>query len=120
MVGFEASSGTTFWIIWMRKPRLKSAVVRVAVETVLSLSRVAGSSAMVGPWECASKDGRLFNRLAEPGLEEVEVAALVGLLDVAREHPAVAALVAGLLWRQGGAASGQLRLRHLHADRAGG
>ena len=39
---------------------------------------------------------RLVDRRAEPGLEEIEVAAFIGLLDVAGEHPAIAALEARL------------------------
>ena len=34
-------SGRTSWIIWLRSPRLKSAVAKVAVLTVFSFSRVS-------------------------------------------------------------------------------
>src|SRR5262245_14034095 len=48
MVGLAGSRGCTSWIIWRRTPRLKSAVVMVAVETAVSLSRVGCLSGM-GP-----------------------------------------------------------------------
>src|SRR6185295_6470621 len=47
MVGWSGPSGCTSWIIWMRKPRLNSAVATVAVETVLSLLRVASLSFVI-------------------------------------------------------------------------
>ena len=53
---------------------------------------------------------------AEAGLEEIEVAALVGLQDVLREHPAVAALVARRRRRPGGAAPRQLVVADLEVD----
>src|SRR6202012_1550486 len=38
----------------------------------------------------------LADRGAEIRFQEIEIAALIGLLDMAREHPAIAALVASL------------------------
>src|SRR5436190_11635589 len=62
---------------------------------------------------------RLLHRLAKSGLQKIEVAAFIGLLDVAGEHPAVAALIAWLRRLPCGAALCELRLRHIEIDRAG-
>src|ERR1700719_3113330 len=48
MVSPLALSGLTSCRNWLRRPRLKSAVQSVAVLTVLSLARVAGSSLVMG------------------------------------------------------------------------
>src|SRR5215472_18422049 len=105
---------------WMRKPRLNSAVATVAVETVLSLLRVASVSLVMFCSPPVSVNRRLTDRLAKAGLEEIEIAAFIGLLDVTRKHPAVAALEArgGLLPL--GAAPGELRLAHIEVDAARG
>src|SRR3712207_8447900 len=72
--------------------------------------------ASLSPVSSRSVDGRLADRQAELGLQEVEVAALVRLADVPVEHPAVAAAEARRRRRPGGAAAGQLLLRDAHAD----
>ena len=38
------ATGRTSWIVWFRRPRLKSAVQRVATLTPISFSRVASLS----------------------------------------------------------------------------
>src|SRR5919202_1851408 len=111
-----AWTGRTSCMNCVRKPRLNRAVASVAVLTSRSLARVSGPRAMAS---ASSVDRRLGHRRAEVGAQEVEVAALVRLLDVPREHPAVAALVARRRRGPGGAAAPQLRLGHLHADGAG-
>ncbi len=50
-------SGCTSWIIWMRKPRLNSAVATVAVETVFSLLRVASLSFDICSFQFPRNDG---------------------------------------------------------------
>jgi hypothetical protein len=40
MLGKLLLSGSTFWMNWLRRPRLNRALHKVAVLTVLSLSRV--------------------------------------------------------------------------------
>src|SRR5580698_9798501 len=80
---------------WTRKPRLYSAVATVAVEMVFSLLRVASLSFVI-LFLPELVDRRLSDRRAEIGLEEIEVAAFIGLADMAGEHPAIAALEAGL------------------------
>src|SRR3954471_23880020 len=107
--------GCTSWIIWMRRPRLNNAVATVAVETDLSLLRVASLSFVMS---FSLVNRRLADRRAEIGLEEVEVAAVIGLLDVLGEHPAVAAFEAALGLLPGGAALFQLGLRHIEIDGA--
>src|SRR5690349_13821007 len=62
----------------------------------------------------------LVDRLAEAGLEEVEVAAFIGLLDMFREHPAIAALEAALGRLPFGSALGKLGLAHVETDGARG
>ncbi|MNO10148.1 hypothetical protein D3C81_2338170 [compost metagenome] len=42
MFGRLAFSGRTSWMNWLRRPRLKSAVHRVAVLTPANLARVSG------------------------------------------------------------------------------
>src|SRR3954468_25101255 len=87
---------------WLRKPRLNSAVATVAVEMVLSLARVASLSLVMISlsWLTRSRapliNRRLLDRGAKAGFEEVEVAAFIGLPDMPREHPAIAALEARL------------------------
>src|ERR1043166_1024442 len=117
---------------WLRKPRLNSAVATVAVEMVLSLLRVASLSLVMrffqvlvipghAPWRgpgMTSINRRLLHRRAKTGFEEVEVAALVGLLDVPREHPAIAALEPGLRLLPCGPAFGKLRFGHIEIDAA--
>src|SRR5690348_6711041 len=141
---------------WMRKPRLNSAVATVAVDTVLSLLRVAslslgiallappfrqsgmrrngagpisilpivamdsGLAATRRPGMTKSINRGLVDRLAETGLEEVEVAAFIGLPDVLGEHPAIAALepARGLL--PCGAAFCELGFAHIEIDGARG
>src|SRR3954468_24084399 len=117
MLGWSALSGCTSWIIWMRRPRLNNAVATVAVETDLSLLRVASVSLVISR---SLVNRRLADRRAEIGLEEVEVAAVIGLLDVLGEHPAIAALEAALGLLPGGAALFELGLRHIEIDGAGG
>src|SRR3954462_3581958 len=116
MVGWSALSGCTSWIIWMRRPRLNNAVATVAVETDLSLLRVASLSLVIS-YSLVNRG--LADRRAEIGLEEVEVAAVIGLLDVLGEHPAIAALEAALGLLPGGAALVELGLRHIKIDGAG-
>src|SRR5882724_7651237 len=140
---------------WTRSPRLNSAVATVAVEMVLSLSRVVSLSLVMvcslspfvipgwpegpGPESittfgsmdsglaAARRPGmtrlinrRLADRGAESRFEEVEIAAVVGLLDVAREHPAIAALEAPFGLLPFGAASGKLGFAHIEIDGARG
>src|SRR5262249_11306530 len=104
---------------WMRKPRLNSAVATVAVETDLSLLRVVSLSLDISS-RSASINRGFIDRLAETGLEEIEVASLIGLLDVLGEHPAIAALEAALGLLPGGAAFCQFRLIHIEIDGARG
>src|SRR5687767_8659498 len=66
----------------------------------------------------SSENVRLSYRRAEAGLQEIEVAAFVRLLDMPREHPAIAALIAGLLCRQAFAAPCELCVGHLQRDGA--
>src|SRR5450631_41046 len=61
---------------------------------------------------------RLADRRTKAGFEEVKVAAFIGLLDVAGEHPAIAALESGFGLLPFGAAFCQLRLRHIEIDAA--
>src|SRR5581483_11435115 len=117
MVGLSGPTGCTSWIIWMRRPRLNSAVATVAVETDLSFVRVASESLDMS---CSLVNRRLADRRAEIGLEEVEVAAVIGLLDVLGEHPAIAALEAALGLLPGGAALFQLGFGDIEIDGAGG
>src|ERR1700681_3490983 len=134
---------------WVRNPRLNSAVATVAVLMVLSLSRVASLSLVMcsypscpsfrgarsanpesrdsgsGPADHPGMTGvsinrRLADRRAKTRFEEVKIAALIGLFDVAGEHPAIAALEAGFGGLPFGAAFGQLRLRNIEIDAARG
>src|SRR5215471_3167237 len=134
---------------WMRKPRLNRAVATVAVETVFSLLRVVSLSwVIIDPFERSFRgarsaspvsrgsgvdashrpgttskslvDGRLADGCAEGGFEKVEVAAFIGLLDVAREHPAIAAREATLRLLPFGAAFGKLGLGDIEVDGARG
>src|SRR6195952_2987010 len=109
-------SGCTFWIIWLRRPRLYSAEASVAVLTVLNLSRVSGCSVMD---LLRSVDHRFGDRRAEFGAQEIEVAAFVGLLDVLGEHPAIAAFETCRGRCPFRAPAGQFRVGYLHADAAG-
>src|SRR5689334_20511688 len=107
---------------WMRKPRLNSAVATVAVETVFSLLRVASlsfdivlypscpsfrsaSAERANPESrgsgfalCAPRNDvslinhRFSDGCAKAGFQEIEITAFIGLTDVARKHPAIAAL----------------------------
>src|SRR5437763_10452913 len=70
--------------------------------------------------EPRSVNRRLADRRAEIGLQEVEVAAVIGLLDVLGEHPAIAALEAALGRLPVGAALFELGFRDLEIDGAGG
>src|SRR3954453_15240276 len=117
MVGWSAPRGCTSWIIWMRRPRLNSAVATVAVETDLSLLRVASLSFVMS---FSLVNRRLADRRAEIGLEEVEVAAVIGLLDVLGEHPAIAAFETSLRRLPGGAAFCQLGFADTEIDGARG
>src|SRR5712672_2508888 len=63
---------------------------------------------------------RLADRRAEPRFEEIEIAAFIGLLDVARKHPAIAALEAPLGRLPFGAAFCQFRFAHIEIDGARG
>src|SRR5437868_15017995 len=63
---------------------------------------------------------RLLHRRAKARFEEVEVAALVGLLDVPREHPAIAALEPRLRLLPCSAAFCKLGVRNIEIDGAGG
>src|SRR5207244_13486386 len=74
-------------------PRLKRMLVSVAVLIDLSLSRVCGLSLLMASRQSSSVDVRLAHGSAEVGLQEVEIAAFVRLLDVLRERVAVAAPV---------------------------
>src|SRR5258707_123987 len=106
---------------WIRKPRLNSAVATVAVETVFSLLRVASVSFDMASSQVTRLINRRFiDRRAESGLEEIEIAALVGLFDVPRNHPAIAALESALRLLPIGAAFGELGLGHIEVDGAGG
>src|SRR3954449_11756763 len=117
MVGCSAPKGCTSWIIWMRRPRLNSAVATVAVETDLSLLRVASVSLVMSR---SLVNRGLADRRAEIGLEEIEIAAVIGLLDVLGEHPAITALEAALGLLPGGAALFQFGVAHIEIDGAGG
>ena len=64
--------------------------------------------------ECAFR----ADRIAEAGLEEVEVAALVGLQDVLGEHPAIAAAEPGLRLYPGRPARRQFIIAHQHVEPA--
>src|SRR3954467_3592774 len=145
MIGWSALSGCTSWIIWMRKPRLNSAVATVAVETVLSFARVASLSFDIWPILLSFRGGapasnpesrgsgftlrvprndssinrRLAHRRSKAGFEEIEIAALVGLLDMLGEHPAIAALETPFRLLPFGAALCQLGFRHVEIDGAG-
>src|SRR4051812_39309621 len=121
MLGRPGLIGCTSCMNWLRRPRLKRAVQRVAVLTVASRSRVAWERAIGDSVSGAgSEDVGLGHGRAEAGLEEVEVAARIGLADVAGEHPAVAALVAWFRGDAGGAPAGQLVIVHQHVDAARG
>src|SRR3954471_8240075 len=61
---------------------------------------------------------RLLHRSAEARFKEVEIAALIGLLDVAGEHPAVAALEPRLRLPPLRAAPFKLGLGHFEIDAA--
>src|ERR1041385_7193240 len=61
----------------------------------------------------------LLDRRAKAGFEEVEVAALVGLLDMPREHPAIAAFEPRLRLLPFGAAFCKLGFRDIEMDGAG-
>src|SRR5690348_14357564 len=61
---------------------------------------------------------RLSDGRAETGFEEIEIAAFIGLLDVAGEHPAIAALEAAFGRLPCRAAAGEFVLRHIEADAA--
>src|SRR5216684_5936397 len=103
---------------WVRNPRLNSAVATVAVLMVLSLLRVAslslvmvlGSQFAVIPGRAKREPGisrfrvqgfalprndgasinrRLAHGPAKTRFEKIKIAALIGLLDVAGEHPAI-------------------------------
>src|SRR5437879_105655 len=63
---------------------------------------------------------RLADRRAETGLQEVEVAAVIGLLDVLCEHPAIAALEAALGLLPGGPALCELGFGYIQIDGARG
>src|ERR1700738_339711 len=67
----------------------------------------------------ASINRRLIDRRAKAGFEKIEIAALVGLPDVPGEHPAIAALEAGLRLLPFGAAFCQFRFRDIEIDGAG-
>src|SRR5688500_4935564 len=64
----------------------------------------------------ASENRRLADRLAEARLQEIEIAALVGLLDVTREHEPVTALIARLRRLPCRAPLGELAFRYVKAD----
>ena len=76
MFGRLAFSGSTSWMNWWCRPRLNSAVHSVAVLTLISLCLVFGFMVV-----CLSRSPARAPR-AEAGLEEIEIAALVGLQDV--------------------------------------
>src|SRR5215475_13676420 len=117
MVGWSGLKGCTSWMHWMRKPRLNSAVATVAVETVLSLLRV-GSLSLDMVSRSASINRGFIDRLAKTGLEEIEVAAFIGLLDVLGEHPAIAAFEAALGLLPCSAAFGELCFGYVEIDGA--
>src|SRR5260221_7751979 len=108
-------SGWTSWMNWRRSPRFIKAVQSVAVLTVFNCARVCELSAMAA---VLSENVRLARWRAKRRFEEIEVAALVGLLDVTREHPAIAALEA---WRRrlaGGTPPRELVIRHVQPNAA--
>src|SRR5205085_9463746 len=61
---------------------------------------------------------RLLDRRAKAGLEEIEIAAFIGLFDVPREHPAIAAFEPRLRLLPFGAAFCELDFRHIEIDSA--
>ncbi len=63
-------------------------------------------------------DDGLGHRGAEARFEKIEVAAFVGLQDMAREHPAVAAFVPRRRRRPGGFAAREFFIAHVEVDRA--
>src|SRR6218665_576720 len=108
MFGRPGFSGRRSWMNWLRRPRLNRAVHRVAVLTFSNCSRVAGCTARL--LQKISEDVWLGHWLAEAGFQEVEVAAFVGLPDMAIEQPAIAAFVARGRRRRWGCAAGQFRV----------
>src|SRR6218665_3930849 len=98
MFGRPGFSGRRSWMNWLRRPRLNRAVHRVAVLTFSNCSRVAGCTARL--LQKISEDVGLGHWLAEAGFQEVEVAAFVGLPDMAIEQPAIAAFGARRRRRQ--------------------
>src|ERR1700751_1653163 len=68
--------------------------------------------------ERLSKNRRLVDRRSEGGFEKIEVAALVGLLDVVSEHPAIAALEPRFGLLPCGTAPGEFCLAHIELDGA--
>src|SRR5262252_4665119 len=88
-------------------PSRFNAVRRVCMDMLL-VERGRGSR--------GSEDHRLAHRRTEARLEKVEVAAFVGLQDVAAEHPAVATLEARRRRLPRGLAARQLVVAHLEVD----
>src|SRR5882672_1579412 len=80
----------------------------------------SGLAAAPRPGMTALINRRLVDRLAESRLQEIEIAAFIGLLDVAREHPAIAALEAAFGLLPFGAAFCEFRLGHIEIDGARG
>src|SRR5512138_1730510 len=110
-------TGRTSWMVWLWKPRLNSAVARVATETWLSFSRVCGFRSLITRTSVLVDLG-LTGRRSEPCLQEVEVAALVGLLDVLGEHPAVAAPEARRRRHPFASSASQFVVGHPHVEGA--
>src|SRR5690606_26540423 len=121
MLGSPACSGRTSWMNWLRRPRLNSAVHSVAVLTAARRARVVSDRAVMAVSEAGragSENVGLGHGRAEAGFQEIEVAAVVGLQDVLRVHPAVAALIALGRRRPGGAARGQFGVADVQVDAA--
>src|SRR6266849_3107214 len=70
------------------------------------------------PGTTTSVNRRLADRRAKAGFEKIEIAALIGLPDVTREHPAIAALKTGLGRLPFGAAFCQSRFGYIEIDAA--
>src|SRR5579871_5497046 len=72
------------------------------------------------PRNDALENRGLTDRFAKPRFEEIEVAAFIGLPDVPREHPAIAAFKPRLRLLPFGAALLQLRFTDVQIDAARG
>src|SRR5258708_2792748 len=84
----------------------------VVIDSGLAAAPRPGMTALINRW--------FADRLAESGFQEIEIAAFIGLLDVAREHPAIAALEAAFGLLPFGAAFCEFGLGHIEIDGARG